>query len=290
MLQMQSVDLIIVFTTAFSMSIAHCTGMCGGIVVGYSSGKIHKKTSNFYQAFCHILYSLGRVSSYMLIGIISAFIGHGVSASMKTKGVMFIVVGVLMIVFTLLYAFFPKAISYMEPSIPRNPKNPIAKCFKIFFVWLMNSKNLGSFYGLGLLNGFFPCGMVYNFALIAATTASIWMGAITMGIFGLATFVPMIALGFFTGVILTSSRFRNVFMKISFVLMLCFGGYNIYKGVTKIEGKKMTHHMGGMNHKIENINVSSKEKEKMKIHNHSMSVDSSPHSEKQHNHLMEMER
>lgn len=293
---MEGINLIVVFTTAFSMSMAHCAGMCGGIVIGYSSGKIHKGASNFYQMLCHVFYSLGRVSSYMVVGAISALIGYGISASMKTKGAMFIVVGVLMIVFALLYAFYPKAISYIEPSIPRNPKNPLTRLFKVAFAWLVNSKSLASFYGLGVLNGFFPCGMVYNFALIAATATSVWMGAVTMGVFGLATFLPMIALGFFTGTFLTSSRFRNIFMKVSFVLMLGFGVYNIYRGVIKIEGKEMGHHMGGMNHKMGNMGTSNNEKGEMKMHHHSMPMDSSKHidpsldSKKEHNHSMEMKR
>ncbi|PAF41520.1 sulfite exporter TauE/SafE family protein [Helicobacter sp. 11S02596-1] len=249
---MEKLDLFSIFVLGLSMSLSHCIGMCGGIVIAYSNGKIHPDSNNFYQTFCHILYNLGRITSYMIIGGISAAIGYGISASMSTKGILFIVVGILLVLFAFLYMFFPKAIAYFEPSIGAKSQSKISMYFQRSFGWLMTSKSPWSFYGLGILNGFLPCGMVYWFALSAALAPSIWMGMVTMGTFGIATFLPMFVLGFISGKMLTTS-YRSFFMKLSFVLMLCFGGYSIYKGVLMLEGKKthqMGHHMGShqMNH------------------------------------------
>lgn len=241
-------SLISLFVMALSMSFSHCVGMCGGIVIAYSSAKIHKDTSKAYQIFSHILYSLGRVSSYTIIGVVSAYVGYKISASIQAKGILFIIVGVFLILFAILYVFFPKAISYIEPSLPKNPQNILSQSFKRFFVYLMQSQNLSSFYGLGILNGLLPCGMVYFFASYALTAPSAVAGGLIMVVFGLATILPMFTLGFITGKINTSS-FRNIFLKISFVLMLGFGGISVYKGISILQGKSHTmEHQMNMNH------------------------------------------
>lgn len=241
---MVEITLISLFLTALSMSFSHCVGMCGGIVIAYSSVKIHKDTSRIYQIFSHLLYNLGRMSSYVMIGILSAFIGYKISASMHTKGILFIVIGIFLILFAFLYVFFPKVISYVEPSIPKNPKNIFTLFLKKFFVYLMGSQSLSSFYGLGILNGFLPCGMVYFFAGYALTASTPLMGGVMMGVFALATFFPMFILGFVAGNI-SASSFRNIFLKISLILMLFFGGSSIYKGISILQGKSHT-----MNHQM----------------------------------------
>lgn len=235
---MEKLDLLSIFIIALNMSLSHCIWMCGGIVIAYSNGKIHQNSSGFYQIFCHTLYNLGRITSYMIIGGISASIGYGIAVSTGTKGFLFIAIGILLILFAFLYMFFPKAIAYIEPSLSRNSKNKLSEWFQISFKWLMTSKNLWSFYGLGILNGFLPCGMVYFFALSAALAPNVLMGMATMGAFGIATFLPMFILGFVSGKFITSSC-RSFFMKLSFILMLCFGGYSIYKGILMFEGKSM---------------------------------------------------
>lgn len=69
---MASFDLYTIFSIAFLASFGHCAGMCGGIVLAYSSLKI-SPDSPIFRVFCsHLLYLLGRVSSYTLLG---AFFG-----------------------------------------------------------------------------------------------------------------------------------------------------------------------------------------------------------------------
>lgn len=248
------IALISIFMTALSMSFSHCIGMCGGIVIAYSSAKIHKDTGKIYQVFSHILYNLGRMTSYVAIGILSAFIGYKISASMHTKGILFIVIGIFLILFAFLYVFFPKIISYIEPSIPKNPKNILTLFLKKIFIYLMTSQSLSSFYGLGILNGFLPCGMVYFFASYALTASTPLMGGVMMGVFGLATFLPMFILGFITGNI-SASSFRNIFLKISLILMLFFGGSSIYKGISILQGKSHTMNHQMTTHSMQNQSI-----------------------------------
>ena len=61
---MGNIDLIIILTTAFLGSVGHCIGMCGGIVVAYSSTKIDQQTSYLQQTSAHLAYNFGRVTTY----------------------------------------------------------------------------------------------------------------------------------------------------------------------------------------------------------------------------------
>ena len=56
---METISIISIFTIAFLGSFGHCIGMCGGIVVAYSTMKINPNSSKFSQGVSHLLYSLG---------------------------------------------------------------------------------------------------------------------------------------------------------------------------------------------------------------------------------------
>jgi sulfite exporter TauE/SafE len=51
-----------------------------------------------------------------------------------------------------------------------------------------------TFFILGLLNGFLPCGFVYFFAITATSTVSLLYGAIVMVIFGISTIPALFSL------------------------------------------------------------------------------------------------
>ncbi|HFU75397.1 MAG TPA: sulfite exporter TauE/SafE family protein, partial [Arcobacter sp.] len=65
---MDSVNLLSIIAIAFLGSFGHCVGMCGGIVIAYSSTKIDDSFSKVKQSISHILYSFGRVTTYTLLG------------------------------------------------------------------------------------------------------------------------------------------------------------------------------------------------------------------------------
>ncbi len=66
---MDSVDILTLTVIAFTGSFGHCLGMCGGIVIAYSSAKIDNRWKKSYEIFVHTLYSLGRVTTYVLLGL-----------------------------------------------------------------------------------------------------------------------------------------------------------------------------------------------------------------------------
>ena len=59
---METFDLLSIITIAFLGSFGHCVGMCGGIVIAYSSSKIDIGWSRFTQALAHLLSSRSAAS------------------------------------------------------------------------------------------------------------------------------------------------------------------------------------------------------------------------------------
>ena len=242
-------DLLGIFLTALFMALAHCVGMCGGIVVAYSGGKLSSSMPLMRQAMGHLLYNSGRITTYMLLGLICGLVGYQIHLNPMVSAYFLIVLGVLLVGFALLYAFFPRVLSALEPNIARLP------FYRRLFAYLLSAQSPASFYFLGALNGFLPCGMVYYFLALSLASTSIWGGVVSMGVFGLATSLPLFVLGFALGLGSKVAK-RKIFLWLGFVGMLTLGGWNIYQGVMKLQGRVSSHmHHGGMQspHNMHNV-------------------------------------
>ena len=216
----ENANYISIFIIALSASFSHCLGMCGGIVIAYSRIGVQSRAKRFAS---HFIYGFGRITTYMIIGAISAFLGSGIAVSQSTKGGVFIIIGFIMMLFGIFFLLNPKVLAFFEINIINN------RIFKKLFSYFLSKNNLSSFYFLGLLNGAIPCGIVYFFALSASVSGGIFNGAIVMFIFGIATLVPMVLFGLFNS-FLSSIKYRNIMNKIFGILILIFGVWTIIKG------------------------------------------------------------
>ncbi|RUM70823.1 MAG: sulfite exporter TauE/SafE family protein [Sulfurovum sp.] len=220
---MGNIDLIIILTTAFLGSIGHCVGMCGGIVIAYSSNKISPTSTYIYQTFAHLAYNFGRVTTYMILGAIFGAIGQVIAFTPTAKGVLFVLTGVLMILAGLSLLGNLKFLNSAEWSVSKY------HWYQNAFRKLIGSKRYMSFYLLGMLNGIIPCGLVYSFAVFAASTATPLKGALVMATFGLATIPALFFLGFITK-FLQRGSLRDIMMKFAAFLVLLYGVFTLYKG------------------------------------------------------------
>ena len=220
---MGNIDLIIILTTAFLGSVGHCIGMCGGIVVAYSSSKIDQKSSYFYQTAAHLAYNFGRVATYTILGAIFGTIGQVIAFTPTTKGVLFLITGLLMVLAGLSLLGNLKFLNSAEWSVSKY------SWYQNSFKKLISSKSYTSFFALGMLNGIIPCGLVYSFAIFAASTATPLGGALVMATFGLATIPALFFLGFITK-FLQKGNLRGTMMKLAALLVIIYGVFTLYKG------------------------------------------------------------
>ena len=230
---MDTVNFLTIATIAFLGSFGHCIGMCGGIVVAYSSIKLGNEPSKGYQTAAHLLYSLGRVTTYTTLGGIFGYIGGVITFNNIANGVLLIIAGIVMILAGLSLLGKIKFLTIIEHSFSSS------SFYKDTFRKILNSKSLFSFYLLGLLNGLLPCGFVYFFAIAAASTASPFYGAFVMFIFGVATIPAMFGLGFLTS-LASASSFRNLMMSLSSIAVIVYGIFTLYNGYTYINNPNKT--------------------------------------------------
>jgi len=220
---LNTIDFISIITIAFLGSVGHCIGMCGGIIIAYSSTKVDPKWSKLIQSMAHLSYSFGRITTYTLLGAIFGAIGGVTSFNYIANATLTIVAGIFMILAGLSLNGKIPFLTKLEHSFSRST------WYQEVFRSVLRSKSLYSFYILGLLNGLLPCGLVYFFAVTAASTGSPFWGALVMLIFGLSTVPALFTLGLFTGVFI-KSNFRKTMMNLAAMVVVIYGFYTIYRG------------------------------------------------------------
>lgn len=157
----------------------HCVGMCGPIAF-----LLPVDRQNNIRKFLQImLYHLGRITSYAIIGIAFGLVGKSLSL-FGLQQQLTIIIGVLMLIFLLVPVRKlggNKTSSYWMNAIGKL-KNSLGKELK--------KKRLDTFFSVGLLNGFLPCGLVYMAVFGAIASGNAFNGAFYMVLFGIGT-IPL---------------------------------------------------------------------------------------------------
>ena len=158
------------------LSSLHCVGMCGPIALMLPIGQ----TKGIAKGFRIALYHLGRLSAYASIGLFFGLLGRGLFiAGLQQQ--LSIVIGIAMIIISLLSEKSLGKYAISKPIFQVLSKLKSAMGFQF------KDRSMQSFFTLGYLNGFLPCGMVYValFGAIAMQTAA--SGSLYMLVFGLGT-------------------------------------------------------------------------------------------------------
>ena len=220
---MEGIDLAAILSVAFLGSIGHCSGMCGGFVIGYTSAKIDASMSRISQFFAHLLYNLGRLTTYAALGGVFGFLGAMLAFERHSQGALYAVIGVVMVLMGVSVLGYSRFMTQLESLGSLNTR------LQGVFRRVLLSKSYLSFLGLGLLNGLLPCGFVYFFAVTAASTASALDGAIVMAVFGLATIPVLLTMGLVVG-LFQRPGLRRMMNKLAGVVITLYGFYMLYKG------------------------------------------------------------
>jgi sulfite exporter TauE/SafE len=220
---LETIDLLSIITIAFLGSFGHCVGMCGGIVIAYSSTKVEMGWSRLRQAVSHLLYSFGRILTYVILGVMFGYLGGVATFSNEANGTLLIIASIAMILTGLSLLGKIKFLTVVEHTISTSG------WYRHTFKSLIANQSLPSFFLLGMLNGLLPCGFVYFFAITAASTASPLWGGVVMLVFGLSTIPALFSLGFFVGLFKQGSL-RGMMIKLASLAVIVYGGYTFYSG------------------------------------------------------------
>jgi uncharacterized protein len=225
---MNSLELTAIISFAFLGSVGHCIGMCGGFIMTYTMAKVKPRDSKLVQSLYHLSYNLGRVTTYTLLGALFGYFGSLWEINPLIRAIMFTLAGVLMVVMGLSFAGKLKFLNSIEIPISNY------SWFKKIFTYQMNSGNKSSFFILGVLNGLFPCGLVYTMLVTAATTTSALYGALVMAIFGLFTIPTLFTFAFVVS-LFSAQKFRGLMIQLAALTVIVFGIWTIYKAYMQFD-------------------------------------------------------
>ncbi|MDA8125118.1 MAG: sulfite exporter TauE/SafE family protein [Deltaproteobacteria bacterium] len=172
--------LFLAFTTGLLGGFGHCVGMCGPIAAAYvlPAGQAGRR---FGVLAPQLIYSAGRLTTYVLIGALMGWTGTFVATAGRLAGIQNLVAllaGLFMIASGLGIAGLLKM-----PNLAGNGMGGLWRMARRLIV----AESVWKYYPLGLLLGFMPCGLSYSLYLAAAGSGSPLAGMATMVSFGLGT-------------------------------------------------------------------------------------------------------
>jgi sulfite exporter TauE/SafE len=171
----------------------HCIGMCGGIVGALTASlSADVRDSRPRLLITQLTYNTGRVSSYVVAGVIAGVLGQ--QASVMELGGGFplgrVVAGVIMILLGFYLAGWWHALRWLERlgAVLWKFIEPLGRRF-------IPVRHPGQALLLGLVWGWLPCGMVYAALALALASGSAAGGGAIMLAFGAGTLPAMLTLG-----------------------------------------------------------------------------------------------
>lgn len=170
--------------TAFILGLLgsfHCVGMCGPIALMLPLDR----QKPYRKAFQVSLYHIGRISTYALIGLIFGLLGESI-ALFGFQQQLSIIIGVLMLASLLLSESILGKLHFTKPfyKVVGKLKSELGASLK--------KKELDTFFYLGFLNGFLPCGLVYMAVFGSVAIAGVMESSLYMVFFGLGT-IPLMS-------------------------------------------------------------------------------------------------
>jgi len=188
----------------------HCVAMCGGINLSQCMPKGEAPTAAKDKIKPSLLYNLGRVTSYTIIGGVVGALGSVFSFSGRARGAVAILAGIFMVIMGIsMLGIFPW-LNKFTPRLPRFLRRKAGAA----------GKGKGP-YIVGLLNGLMPCGPLQAMQIYALGTGSFLTGALSMFFFSLGTLPLMFGLGVF--IMFMGSKFTKWMVGIGAVLVVVLG-------------------------------------------------------------------
>lgn len=209
-----------IISMAFVMGLIgsfHCLGMCGPIAMALPMG--HRNNSS--RLLGGVIYNLGRVFTYSFLGLVLGLAG-GLLISPKIQNIVSITFGALIVIYLLLPSRTKTAlkISPNQDLLIRLRKQ-IAK-----FLYIDNNSSL---FGIGMLNGLLPCGMIYLALTSSFLAGSAIKGSLFMFSFGMGTFPTMLAAVFFGSFV--NQHIRSKLRKLVPVFLFFMAALLIVRGM-----------------------------------------------------------
>lgn len=204
----------------FSVGFGHCLGMCHPFVL-YISGRFVGDKKGYRPLFLpHIMYNLGRITTYALLGLIAGFAGNMVQTVGSLMGIQK-AAAVFAGLFLIIYGLFAFAgYNFMNKLESKFGRLNIADKIK-----RLQPKTP---YITGVVLGFLPCGPLYGMIIASASTADALRGMVSMVLFGTGTMAALLLASVFGNFLMAK---RGLFNMLSLIIMTAMGIFFIWSGL-----------------------------------------------------------
>ncbi|MGE5392215.1 MAG: sulfite exporter TauE/SafE family protein, partial [Candidatus Saccharibacteria bacterium] len=199
--------------------VSSCMALIGGLVLAVSAAhaKKHPEASGMERFEPHLLFNLGRISGFGLLGGLVGLLGSSLQPSVKVLSVLTLAVGLLMVLLGLkLTEIFPM-LERVNITLPK-------------FLGRKGAGSVGSYSKFrtflgGAMTFFLPCGFTQAMQLFALTTGSFTQGALIMSLFALGTAPGLLGIGGLSAVF--NGRKAKAFFAIAGLAVILFGSINV---------------------------------------------------------------
>jgi sulfite exporter TauE/SafE len=203
---------------------AHCVGMCGPYVAMCTAQFVPMGVTPAARLGLRILFNLGRVATYGVLGLIVGAFGQIILAFAARSGLAGIVsIGAGGVALFLGLAL----IGWVRDPVRLVAHVGLDSWIRACRLRLTRASPAVAPLMLGALQGLLPCALVYAAASRAAVSGSAGAGALTMVIFGLGTVPAIFALTVFPQSLL--ARFRA--QRLAGILLAVLGLLLILRGL-----------------------------------------------------------
>lgn len=179
---------------------SHCIGMCGGFaaMVGLNTGSFGANLR------AQLVYSAGRLMSYATLGAVAGFAGKRlmdvVPGMVNVPAILCLIAGAILIREGLLAAgWWPGRVTGMSTT---------GCLLGSLFASILKLPGARNAFVAGIVTGLLPCGLVYSFVSLAASSGDLLQGVLTMAAFGAGTIPLMVATGCGASTLSGSARQR----------------------------------------------------------------------------------
>ncbi len=212
----------------------HCVGMCGPLVMAYSLQIVKDKDdpdglrASFFH---HLMFHLGRLNSYMLLGAVSGIIAQLVNLQVfmgQLRAYVSLLGGTLLL-------FMGLDLMVLVP-LPARAREGFGST-RWVSRWL-DAKNIRGRFALGMGSGFLPCVLPWSMMVKGASSSGILESFLIMFLFGLGTVPALVILGVSTTKV--SYKLRLAGERIAALGVMVMGGVLLY------EGAKALFNLGGV--------------------------------------------
>jgi len=220
----------VVFLVGITAGLSTCMALVGGLVLGVTA-RYNEKNPNasVLQKFRpHIMFNLGRIISFFVLGGVIGYFGSLLTLSTATIGYLIIAISLVMLVLGLqTLGIFP-ILEKIKLTLPKS----LYKVLGIETQKQNEYSNRGALI-LGGLTFFLPCGFTQAMQLFAISSGSMVTGAVTMGLFALGTSIGLLSIGGITAVI--KGSITKPFFKFVGLLVIAMAVFNIINALNLVD-------------------------------------------------------